>query len=172
MVFIVVKCLSDDLFKMLQARACSCAALHLNVLLPPWWFFPEETKRLHSNRWRFLCKRCSPTLHLSWVAMLYCQRLLFLPPTISVHDKQSGLKSAQQCHPSGGSSYWRWLFHMEDGNDGKGQNRKSRKPRSSFSHFTIANIILKSLHLYLLCTYSTTIRTLLQWQSACSGMLS
>lgn len=56
--------------------------------------------------------RCSPTLHLSWVAMLYCQRLLFLPPTISVHDKQSGLKSAQQCHPSGealtGAGYFTW----------------------------------------------------------------
>lgn len=50
-----------------------------------------------------------------------------------------------------GSSYWCWLCYKKDE---KEQNRKFRKPQLGFSHFTIANIILKSLHFYLLCACS------------------
>lgn len=164
MIFKVLKCLSNDIFIIIQAWACSCTVLHLNTLLPPWWFFPEETKIPHSVRWKFLYNRWSPAFHLSWVATVCCQRLLFLPPTIPVYYRQSGLNSAKWCHTSGkaltGAGYFTWKM----GKMGKDKTQKIQENTFKFLTFYHSKHNPKSLNLCLLCAYSITIYMVLQWQ--------
>lgn len=172
-VFIVIKCLSDDLFIMLQAWAWSCAGLHLNVLLPPWWFFPEETKSLHSYRWRFLYNKCSPASHLSWVSTLYCQRLIFLPPTIPVYDRQSGLKLAQQCHPSGEALIGAGCFTWKMGKMGKDKTQKIQEATFKFLTFYHSkHNPKKSAPLPSICIQCNNTYWSYSDSPTCSGMLS